>query len=864
MRKSHLSWSCGVLLLSLAGCGTDNTYVLLRVLAGASTPSGVKTLDCQFTLNGQTAGHAFMERNGGDIAFPTDATIQILHGAGPLNVLVIARNAAGVEVDRGSAATNIAEKQISTVTVQLGVNTMMMPDLGKPSDAASGDALVGPATLTVDALMHDYQMVELGASATFTLHYSNQGGAATGALSGVVSGSNAEQFTLVNDGCSGNPLAPGAQCTVDVVFKPAGTPGGRGASLVMSAVPGGSLTTILTGTVKPQPVLTVAQAGNGSGKLTVQGATCAPPPCNGSYPTSTMVTIVAAPDPSSIINWTGCTTIPNTNTCVVTVDGAKMVTATFSLKKVTLTINLNLLSGQGGTVGSENSGTAQGHVLVNGPPQCSPPCVCLQGTCTYPNIDYGTTVALTAAPDHFLFTDHNGLGIGPPTPPWADLISGFQGWSDPGCGQNQVCNFQMIGDRTMGATFTPYNTMFATSVPATTTGTGTCDQRGGSCWPTGGAPDLAWADTFCNTLAAQGLGTDHSFHYGATTLHYRAWISTASVGAKDRLAWAGGAGLARGWVRTDGTPFTDSVTSMISAPPTIYSPPIFDETVTQNVGQIATGTASAGGTGTSATCHNANDWAPNGGTFTYGLNGMTSSFWNNHGTTTCPDGTKGLRIYCFQTDFNAALIPPVPHYNATNGTGPHVAFVSKGDYKAYNTGMSTLATADSLCQSEAVQYGFAPTGPTGVNYVALLPTFGATAASRLAAWTGKIYRSDGVLLVGTPSDLVGPADPHRMFSNLDVQSDGQYTTATVLTGGGDPQTTTGSGLFGGGAGNTCSDWGGAGGNGASAPGATTFTFFLPSGPLSPKGSPATWFDDGSLPGCLGTNKVYCFRADSLP
>src|SRR5262249_21678466 len=59
---------------------------------------------------------------------------------------------------------------------------------------------------------------------------------------------------------------------------------------------------------------------------------------------------------------------------------------------------------------------------------------------------------------------------------------------------------------------------------------------------------LAGADGLCATraMAASLPGT------------YRAWLSTSTVNAKDRLAGA------RGWVRTDGLPFADTIADIVS------------------------------------------------------------------------------------------------------------------------------------------------------------------------------------------------------------------------------------------------------------------------------------------------------------
>ena len=67
------------------------------------------------------------------------------------------------------------------------------------------------------------------------------------------------------------------------------------------------------------------------------------------------------------------------------------------------------------------------------------------------------------------------------------------------------------------------------------------------------------ADAKCNDAATAG----------GLPGEYRAWLSTAAIYARDRLAGA------RGWVRRDGSPFADTVDDLVAGK--IFNPPLLDE-----------------------------------------------------------------------------------------------------------------------------------------------------------------------------------------------------------------------------------------------------------------------------------------------
>jgi hypothetical protein len=136
--------------------------------------------------------------------------------------------------------------------------------------------------------------------------------------------------------------------------------------------------TVTAGFALKQYTLSLSTNGTGSGQVTGS-----PSPVNGTYTHGQSVTVTATPAASSLFTgWSGACS--GTGACVVTMDAAKSVTATFTLKQFTLTVL---------TVGS-------GSVTANPQP-------------TNGTYSAGTFVALTATPAAgFQFTSWSGACSG--------------------------------------------------------------------------------------------------------------------------------------------------------------------------------------------------------------------------------------------------------------------------------------------------------------------------------------------------------------------------------------------------------------------------------------------------------------------
>lgn len=184
--------------------------------------------------------------------------------------------------------------------------------------------------------------------------------------------------------------------------------------------------------------LTVTPAGNGSGTVTSApaGISCGPT-CSGSFATGTPVTLTAAPaSGSTFAGWSGACT--GTGTCMVTLNAATAVTASFS-GSTTDTLTVTRAGSGTGTVDSTPVGIACG------------------STCSFTFSPSNSSVMLTATPT-------GG--------------STFTGWGGA-CSGTGTCTVSVSGAVGVTATFTAPVT-YAVNVTKAGAGTGTVTGSPGS------------------------------------------------------------------------------------------------------------------------------------------------------------------------------------------------------------------------------------------------------------------------------------------------------------------------------------------------------------------------------------------------
>jgi hypothetical protein len=155
-------------------------------------------------------------------------------------------------------ATTAAEA--ATVTVSGAATT-------SGTAAVTGTGLA-PAAISLSPTSEPFGSWQQGKTSpdtTFTL--TNAGGVQTGVLAITLGGTDASQFVLDNDLCSGTQLAATTgTCTVGVHFAPtAGTLGAVQATLQASATPGGTTAANLTGTALAPAALSISPASKAFG-----------------------------------------------------------------------------------------------------------------------------------------------------------------------------------------------------------------------------------------------------------------------------------------------------------------------------------------------------------------------------------------------------------------------------------------------------------------------------------------------------------------------------------------------------------------------------------------------------------------------
>jgi hypothetical protein len=124
-------------------------------------------------------------------------------------------------------------------------------------DATPADAgpQLPPAVLAISPTSKDYGSVVVGTSGSADFDVTNTGGQAAGAPSATMVGFDATQFAVASTTC-GSTLAPGAHCTVTARFAPTAA-GARRTELTVTANPGGTATSDLTGTAVTPAALSI-------------------------------------------------------------------------------------------------------------------------------------------------------------------------------------------------------------------------------------------------------------------------------------------------------------------------------------------------------------------------------------------------------------------------------------------------------------------------------------------------------------------------------------------------------------------------------------------------------------------------------
>jgi hypothetical protein len=208
------------------------------------SPPGTGTTFTVQNVGGADAGVPALAVTGPNAQDFAIATNMCTSGLGPMGMCTFALTF--------SPSTPAAES--ATVTAS-AANAMS----GQASVTGTG---LAPAALTITPSSQPFAPLVQGAmpSADVPFQVKNTGAVATGALAVSLAGTNADQFGLGMDGCTGQMLGAGGMCTVYVHFAPTttGVAGGLQASLQVTGMPGGQTAATLTATSIAPAHLTVS------------------------------------------------------------------------------------------------------------------------------------------------------------------------------------------------------------------------------------------------------------------------------------------------------------------------------------------------------------------------------------------------------------------------------------------------------------------------------------------------------------------------------------------------------------------------------------------------------------------------------
>jgi hypothetical protein len=243
--------------------GTATTTLSGTALALAAFSVAPSSYDFgSLTIASPSAPHSFTVTNTGGVS--SGSPLIATSGANAGDFAVVTTTCTGALAPNGTCtfavvfAPSVAAPESAMVTASAAAT-------GSSSASISGTGLA-PAALGVAPTSHAFGSITQGASSPdFTFTVTNGGGVATGPLAVGLSGSNASDFRLGTETCTGTQLAGGgaAQCTVKVHFQPsASATGPLQASLTVSGSPGGTATATVSGTALTPAALSITDANN--------------------------------------------------------------------------------------------------------------------------------------------------------------------------------------------------------------------------------------------------------------------------------------------------------------------------------------------------------------------------------------------------------------------------------------------------------------------------------------------------------------------------------------------------------------------------------------------------------------------------
>lgn len=402
------------LVVSATPGGTTMTTLEGAGLSPAALTSDPPTATFGTVTTGNSATIPLSIRNGGELATGTLTTT--------IDGPDAARFSTSADTCRTKplAAASSCGVSVTFSPTSMGARTatLHVSDGTRSVDVPLGGTGVAPGALTLTSAAPTFADTPLGMSTSATVTVKNTGGTPFTGLTTSITGGAASDFSRNPDNCNGQGLAAGATCTVTIRFRPT-IAGPKSASFSVTATGGGSASTSFVANATAHVSVMTAGEGSGTVSSTPVGLQCASGSsagCAFDFAASSVL-LTANPASNSVFdgwNGAGCS---GTQPCTVQLSVARTVTATFSLRRYTITIS------------KTGSGAAEGRVTsTSGAIDCGVTCST--------QVIAGQSITLNAMD---VLNSSTGAS--------------FQGWSGGGCPTAGSCVVTPSGDAVVTAFF---------------------------------------------------------------------------------------------------------------------------------------------------------------------------------------------------------------------------------------------------------------------------------------------------------------------------------------------------------------------------------------------------------------------------
>ena len=114
--KRPLVAAVGLALVSLAGCRSPGTYVVVDIRPGQHPPTGIRSVLLDLELDGRTASTVFAAPSGStELMLPTSGVLSITSGAGTLEIDATARGDGDATIGTGHATVTVMRGKTASI-----------------------------------------------------------------------------------------------------------------------------------------------------------------------------------------------------------------------------------------------------------------------------------------------------------------------------------------------------------------------------------------------------------------------------------------------------------------------------------------------------------------------------------------------------------------------------------------------------------------------------------------------------------------------------------------------------------------------------------------------------------------------------